>query len=346
MRRPWKWLGLTALIVASATVAAPRLFPSPLRAGVWVARSSRSNGGVTFNAQGFAAPDIMIGFSDIGQPSWSVHLRRLSTGRTESLDALKRRVNQLNGQKPGSVQWAVSPDGKWLLWGDCSTPYDEFFVVALDGSTVYTWRSHPPIQDYHIFWRSDSRAWMLLERSGQSSTVVRLRVYPLRFPETVEVRNIQVLRLERYLVGVLQDGRVVTGDAEHTFFSLFDPQQPSSGVRRIALRVRRGWDGSQVALSPRGDRLAWCVVTHIREPKGAVLGWLHRWLHPGTSQVELFVTDLEGDRRLDLGTFEASLYAHGGERLGIYGWMPDGKSLLFERGREGTSDITRVSVPD
>ena len=75
------------------------------------------------------------------------------------------------------------------------------------------------------------------------------------------------------------------------------------------------------------------------------LDWLHSVTDGSNTRVELFISDLDGKRRTELGWFRAMQTSEGGDHYGIIGWMPDGKELLFERGDDSESSITRISIP-
>ena len=323
-----------------------RLLPrTPLDRAVLVARSTWVEGGIEYPSDCWAAPNRMVGFSDMGERTWNAHLHDLRTGRTEQLDGLKRLSRSMRAIQPGWSGGKVSPDGKWLLWGvSGSTGLSAFYVAELDGTHAYAWRNHPRIQapdkSFDTAWRGDSRSWISISFiKGRAST---LRIYPLRKPETVQIKELGGLPIQRFVIGTLRDGRIVTADSTNSCLTIFDPKDPARSLQTITLGQNPGWETSQVAISPDGRRLARLTIRPVNRFENRVARFFQDAIHRGrNTEVRVSASDLRRDNDVELGRFEAVFMSHGGDSCGIYGWQDDGRNLLFQRG----DSILKIKVP-
>lgn len=85
------------------------------------------------------------------------------------------KLSKVTRRETLSLSSYLSPNKKWILWGDQQG--DDLVVVAsrIDGSKVCTWKRKLPYRTYQfsrLLWLSDSQRWMiLLQKPGH------LRVY-------------------------------------------------------------------------------------------------------------------------------------------------------------------------
>lgn len=85
------------------------------------------------------------------------------------------KLSKVTRRETMSIFYSLSPDKKWILWGDQQG--DDLVVIAsrIDGAKVCTWKRKLPYRTYQfsrLLWLSDSQRWMiLLQKPGH------LRVY-------------------------------------------------------------------------------------------------------------------------------------------------------------------------
>jgi hypothetical protein len=336
-----------ALIILGVSLLWHILAGSPLDHAVTILKVSAGPDGIEFGSHGWTPPNTMLGFSKTGTPEWNAFIRRYDTETTVRLDAFKTSSRKLSAPQPPWVRWVISPDGRKLLWGGSRPGDTRFFTSSLDGTNPTTMSFQERFWDYDITWSRDSLSWFILERKRGVNALSSIRHLDTSRAGRRTCIVVASLRLEPYLVGILPNGQFLTASFDESRFSRFDPFAPGQTVTRFTSSCSQGYDGTIVTVSPKGNRLAWCAVKSIVRPQLPALAWLHERMHPGNMRVDLFVTDLEGKRRIDLGSLEITQWSEGGsDHASVYGWTADGKHILFWRGPDGQEELVSVSVPD
>jgi hypothetical protein len=262
-------------------------------------------------------------------------LRRLDT-RTGIQTILPRQI-----QQSGNRSFALSPDGKWLLWGWSGRGART--VVSMDGFQRYTW---PTRADSSIaYWLPNGRYWMQGDL-GESGAWTQFAMHDMETPHRDRdlgapsggIRDLEILSVQsedRIIVrtrdaiamrnfdlcgGIIAAARGPINRATQEL-SIWKPKasQPS---QQYKIRLPGPVEG--VFVSPHGDRVAWLVM---REPSSMAIR-LHarfpRWFAEPYPSAVLYVSRLDGSRLRELGCMDTH-----DRGIGEVRWMPDGEHLSF-----------------
>lgn len=234
----------------------------------------------------------------------------------------------------------MSPDGKWLLWGNNGvTGPSEYCVAALNGSAIRVWRNQPREKNSSIVWQADSRAWLLLVYDhSRPQHLDHVREYPLEAPYIPRTRSMQGLSIEPYMVGCLPGNRLLTNDDTGERYSIFTLEAPSTTVKQSRIRWTSTGDAGEALPSPQGTRLACCIV----QPLSGLAAVIQRAFGGSDVEVLLLVSDLNGNGKRELGRFRSIIASHGGDHVGLCGWSADGKQLILQR----NNDLWSIPIDD
>lgn len=250
------------------------------------------------------------------------------------------------------VTCALSPDGKWLLWGAPRSmrlgDHPEMRqALALDGSHRCAWTASAAFSDFH--WLPDSRHWV--EWVEEKSKVVffihsmnpssRTRTLSVALPSSYHMYDITptgyVLARDYNwffrIAGILPSAINSWQFAQCDLDLLHTPSGRVAAVPTHAFRVHLP-PGLHVelvdpfpVLSPQGDRLAWLAAREYAPPNSP---WLRRiWTFFGQHRqtlIGLWVSRLDGNQMQEIGHLA---YRPKEEVPQDIRWTPDGKRLSF-----------------
>jgi hypothetical protein len=229
--------------------------------------------------------------------------------------------------------WRLSPDGNWLFWPEDKSPHATWFVASLDGARRMSW-SQPTGdavgEDPFFAWTPDSRRWVALVRREDRRHRFRLDavIGSLNTPGSLrEIKNIHTLPddiksgifSQHALLGITSRNEAVAAiwdggqDTHAVLFSFaIDAQHPSA--RDFGIRFPQGANARTLALSPKGDRLAWVFL-----------------FDDDRSEEELWVSGLDGTRMHKVGVVSYKpLFPMADERhLEGLAWTQDGREISF-----------------
>jgi hypothetical protein len=232
--------------------------------------------------------------------------------------------------------------------------------AALDGSSHLQsdlkgndfWTSNPT-------WLPDSRSWVqLITSRGTIYAVVTgldphdtIRKIPLGKPKGTSSGWDWMPAL---LLGSTQTGRILATPARFdrytnpspyrkiNFFE-FSTGASKANLRQFIIRLPKGGTefdgdivlspGEEVALSPRGDRLAWII--HVMEEPPRMQKWLSRWLPSLKAApreiIELRISQLDGSDMKIIGYIDAPNQTQDDWKKwpDKLRWLPDGQRLSF-----------------
>lgn len=238
------------------------------------------------------------------------------TGRQTRLLALEKI---LRGRSDQELSYAtLSPDGKWLLWPGADGPRPFWTASTLDGAQRIERPMGSAGAEPTVAWLPDSRRWAELTPEGVSGRMVL---------HSLDGAASRSLRLDARLDG--WDGLGFTGgnrgivlrswDGDRRV-DLFDVALQENALTArpfsVVLPQSERWVNDYVP-SPRGDRIAWRLVTP------------HKYLHPANAPftVGVWVSDRDGS---DLRPVLPDVPRGEGEPTDIH-WTPDGRRIGFWR---------------
>lgn len=235
------------------------------------------------------------------------------------------RVQEHHYQPPVA---ALSPDGKWLLWGLDSER--KWVAATLDGRRQHEWQrgrdaasEAPNIPTYPV-WMPDSSGWieMVSRYSGGMYTITHANLYSLDSaspPRTVRFSGLS----DGLLTGLTNDNQVLLyyprDPTDRTFpiisadFASARLDADSVTALKIALTIPDSTGIGEVVLSPQGDRLAWVLQTGEAE----------------AAHHTLYVSQADGDEMRPIGW---APYVKLGAKYtwpNSLRWTPDGKRISF-----------------
>jgi hypothetical protein len=244
----------------------------------------------------------------------------------------------------------VSPDGRWLLWGDTDMARGSggrYAAFALDGSRTLKWphavrpgNSMPPEAGYPVAWMPDSRHWVELSsglevdpNSPRTVTVPR-RVIIHSVDAPGEVSKTPLLPDGGDLIGITPQRHLLTltprdGEEHGAELEEYDLNANAALVRHFPVRTPPNgkFPYHQVALAPQGHRLAWLVPIEKTPPGPPFLArfWTMAGNRPHTVET-LWVTRLDGSEPQEVGYLPFKTDDPLPEDLR---WLPGGKQLSF-----------------
>jgi len=349
MKRWLVRLALAAAVVA-AVLAAMRPNPSLLE------RSSRVIGSLSSPSEPYVwlSDHELIRFpvdtKQDGQGNSMTIMRAeqldTKTGLRTPLTDLSRR---LRAQRDYASLFRLSPDGKWLVYAannsDDDYPRSHFYVSEVGGPREREWpledaaSNGMPSMPPGAVWLPDSRRWLELAPDETGLLGVRMHSLDVDSPKALPVTAPARLRS---LLGVTPDYRLIATDfyvspgSAARSVDLYEvglypnPTPP----RRHTLRAPPNAQILDIALSPRGDRLAWAFY-FSRVPTG--MQWLARFIPSLRKRLRprvgagLWVSRLDGSEMREIGYQEIDPNVPAPLRLApaeIH-WTPDGRRLSF-----------------
>lgn len=264
-----------------------------------------------------------------------------ATGQKTVLSALGHALH--SAEYLSLQQSRLSPDGKWLVTGVHGQP-QTCTLASLDGAhAVEVPVKYADTNYAHTVWAPDSRSWLYVAEDPYDHCA-HVRIYDTGGKLLRDVAHaMQFYGREPlgFVIGerVVAASRTIYGDGGIPFaeFGLY----PNCPPRRLYDLTAPG-DASavmDVALSPRGDRLAWAFA-YTPVPLGIRAlrrSRLFRGREP--SSFGLCVSRVDGSAMRDLGRLSSPgdrglPYWAAPGRLRCLRWTPDGKrvSFLYEDG--------------
>ncbi len=238
----------------------------------------------------------------------------------------------------------VSPNGQWLLYATlfAEDRYGQttagFRAARIDGSGAFEWRAwdlYDRESQRRPVWLPDSSRWLELLPSRPGKTF--LHTLDADGPMRIKVEGAPLCSA---LIGVTPDYRLIavsgaanqglnTSTVELVDFGIHPNTEPT---RTIRLKAPPGGTISELALSPRGDRLAWLIgIKHY--PPGYRL--LSRWwpalakrFH-ASEGTELRISHLDGTHNAAVAFQASDPRKLGHDAIWGVQWRPDGKAVSF-----------------
>ena len=252
--------------------------------------------------------------------------------------------------------FAVSPDGKHLLWAAGGPPDSRWIVSTLEGRPEADWKSLTPghrgvgLPPLGAVWKRDSSGWVEVFDG-------RVAVYsldPNRAPTQFSLTGAGPPGLPLGFTSanellVEMDPRPPAGNRPpHATFLLVRPFDARPTWRQYSVPVPAGEEVADVALSPAGDRLAWVmsrVITGFRitgqqdgHPFADVIGslWWSFW-----------ESALDGGGMTEIGGLLSNDIGPENQRpLNDLAWTPGGRRLSFRyHGDSWTVPVPPVMRP-
>ena len=247
---------------------------------------------------------------------------------------------------------AISPDGRWLLWRDKT----KIVVARLDGTLRRTWDDsanwHAELNPGLPHWQNDSRHFAeLLTRHVDN-------LYSTPYYGAVDIRGVEAPDDER-IVAIprrtefessylepphpTSDDKVFAASDETsgTKTMLFVSLKADKPIRKLAIHAPTGTEFisrpsdnyTSVALSPRGDRVAWlCVSPPHAPPLQELLHWMLPRVNTRTQRTfSIWISRVDGADMLELGEIETNEDDKDTFRSGVSNvvWLPSGGYLGF-----------------
>jgi hypothetical protein len=287
------------------------------------------------------------------------------TGATRSLDGLQRCI----GKEGDAYNLTFSPDGQRALWG--GQPGNDLAVSSapLNGSSV-TRRGPKPgafwVDASNPIWLPDSRHWVQLLAGDHSLYAVVegvdapgvIRQVPIGSPKGT-MSGFDLMRTR--LLGCTPTGRVLAtpdgfddyrspGTERKINFFEFSVDGGPARLKQYTIglpKAGEGYDGDialspdeEVALSPRGDRLAWLVRVPAPEEQLPLWQRLSQGIPTRRSSeprpraqplIELRTSRLDGGDMKVIGYMEPERDTKQPAKGVPYGlhWLPDGQHVSF-----------------
>jgi hypothetical protein len=228
----------------------------------------------------------------------------------------------------------VSPDGHWILWpGHAGADHHLAWIAStLDGRQQREWPRRD-IRYNHIFqWTQDSRHWVeirdkTIENYGSEVRSAHVK-RTCAVIHSVDTRNETVLPVNLPIevcggLWCLASGQfIVTDGSKHHFY---DFNATTHVAREFSVTIPERTDVNDLALSPRGDRIAWVLTTLQPTKPDNMLNAIHFLFRPTASYAySLCESDGNGNHFHQLYPEVAQVdfpnYLH---------WTPDGKRIGF-----------------
>ena len=270
----------------------------------------------------------------------------MERGGSHPTQSLNQRLAQVSsGDHPLLVdEWEPSLDGKWIAftlfehlnkrWG--------FGIARTDGSEL---RSIHLVDnaDCHMQWSPVDRNLLVLCSYLRKGPVLEWKAHSYD-PDHLE--SPQILRLQDgpyaySRLGMTRRGRILDildwnwGHLKpNVSVSLMetDPQMADGTPKRWAIQPPKGTVIS-IALSTKGDRLAWLISSHNSGPANRLLGHLLRYLGFRESDViSLWISSLDGSGMREIAKTNSSPHDFGGN----LGWTPSDSAISLALSISGT----------
>lgn len=275
-----------------------------------------------------------------------VYRRKVKTGQEEKLPGLTAVRNDFAAEVVDDQ--GVSPDGCWYV---CSSRWDECLLAEVNGSRHYLYPSVDSSAYRSLHWMPDGHHWLENYVNGETLQLVLHDTENPKFSRSLLPQDARAKELFGALKAILSPQEAI---------SVVDPNPDTDGfsdpplqaktpkvltVTRISLdapataqaqyhvTVPGGTAQYKLALSPRGDRIAWQVTT-LRSDTAR--NWLHRFLpfiQPNSRrQIEVWVSALDGSELHEVGSIEEKPNDSEQDAPVFHSlqWLPGGKSLSFE----------------
>lgn len=287
-----------------------------------------------------------------------------ATGKSGALTSINQKLHTDSSgfldSVIGNSGWIqLSPNGSNLLWvGDPGPrPQWSWFLFSLNDSRLVKGKmgglyliratSDPPMTRWA--WNRGGEEWVALSPEGATLHALVYRTEPPGFvhdiPLNVTKSSIDPdMAFPTTCLGFANDGRLLAtywhpALTDHVDILAFDLAAPDLPVHTYTIdtraNIRSKSEIREMALSPRGDRLAW----HFRCLRESPLQWLARWVRSSALdprlQDELWVSKLDGSGMNMVGfqpcvsgtpSSVASYWAAGIEALR---WTPDDSKLSY-----------------
>jgi hypothetical protein len=235
-------------------------------------------------------------------------------------------------------RFALSPDGKWLLFASNITNRDDaqpFTIVAaaLDCTKELRWRSSSSWSA--PFWLNDNHRWVEpVPRGANGQVSIEFILHDTANPAKngrVAISSMPLplyctSQADRLVVVDNNSGRIAASASVTDYGSLRGLGRP----RRFAARFPRGSEVRSIALSARGDRLAWGLMyDDVPEP----LEWASRTLRIGRlrphMQLGLYVSGIDGSGMAEIGHKPLLPYTPGNGEMDNLQWTHGDSKLSF-----------------
>jgi hypothetical protein len=277
------------------------------------------------------------------------------------LDVLNRKyraslgaftISSFGGSTPPITPCSVSPDRKWLLFRPFFTRGDKagsvtYIATTLDGTKEIHWHSSESINMAdHPLWLPDGRHWLELQQGLYANGASP--IYGATLRDVDQPRMARHIRINRASEGELLNGITANGHllqinkyreqgGMHEDLTLTSVQVVDRGllssdntVHQYRIRLPMSAVVRQLALSSRGDRLAWLFEYEFAPPH---IVFVHRFIPsvPMHSQwmLGLWVSNLDGSDMTEIGHVATLPKNQAWEDLSNLQWLPSGKRLSF-----------------
>lgn len=220
----------------------------------------------------------------------------------------------------------LSTDGKKLLW------VNNYEVIATDrnGTKLGHWQRQLGQAMYVKEWMQDSTHWI---EGIEKNDGTYAKIHGIGEPSQTE-QKIDGLGDGDFL-GFTNRKTLLTMDGETPFnasgqYELIEtPLDGKTKPRHIAFPFSHEVNARRVALSPKGDKLAWVVVAEC--PPSRMTIWLARLRRANVETeklVSLWMSDIDGRKAVRKGYFGSETF-NSHELPTSVEWLPDGKRVSF-----------------
>jgi hypothetical protein len=231
---------------------------------------------------------------------------------------------------PWGTHSQLSPDRQWLMWGSWGGSLGPAILVAsIDRARVTGWKPVVKKREwYDPIWSSDSRAWYgFHHRAGKLSTIDKHELVQSTVRPICRTGNTSWLTP----LCALPSGDIIASLEDNKSFAKVSLTPSGWAAAPYEIQSPRNSYLMGVALNPKTPRLAWMfAVSHIGNESAfeRVLIMLYQCVD---DTAYLFTSDLDGTGMHEIGRFNGMFFAsHGGDRVNLCGWSPEGKQIAFE----------------
>ena len=242
---------------------------------------------------------------------------------------------------------SISPNGKKLLWrnGDYNKHYWDLREFEFSGRS----KRHIDWVALGPYWFTDSKRW--LEMNDSDYTQIRV----LAIDGNSKYKYLKLHgTIGTSLVGLLPNDTLITIETDHPYRSTvpvatpgtatpepssfrdmyqFDLSSSKPGSKHSQIKLPMLAQVSLVMLSPKGDKLAWILLSE-RSPLGNLSNWpILRNLGVKTShRLSIWVSAVDGSNFREVGHFpnyEGPSEFKIDDPIRTFQWLPSGKKLSF-----------------
>jgi hypothetical protein len=264
----------------------------------------------------------------------------MDTGKALPITKINNRLiaDQKQGIRVHIEWWQPSFDGKWVAFVDGLNHPTYYGLIALDGSLCLR---RPRDSEYRMpgmaamQWTCESSAFYLASHGDTNFRHTHADLISsnaFEHPESLAFASPDEPATE---LGFTDRGRILAlikwpygriKPDESIHLAEFDPHIAGGALRQWILKPPPGGKVEQIALSSRGDKLAWLILTKNQGPRVAFLRKsLDLMGYKVQDSISLWISNLNGSQMKEIAAATVGPQPWGGGLA----WSPSDKKISF-----------------